>query len=123
VRFTSITLAALIGRGGVGWEQLLAWVSGKVDEQLRPKVEYLVAENRILRSCTIERRLHDERMGFLRHGQFANPTAPAHIRSVLPTSAGNFGNRGGSHGIETMWRGFFDAAMSFPCFLGVAPRN
>jgi hypothetical protein len=33
----------------MGWEQLLAWVSGKVDEQLRLKVEYLAAENRILR--------------------------------------------------------------------------
>jgi hypothetical protein len=28
-------------------------VSGKVGEQLRLKAEYLVAENRILRSCTI----------------------------------------------------------------------
>ncbi|MDP9175380.1 MAG: hypothetical protein M3O30_16180 [Planctomycetota bacterium] len=33
----------------MGWEQLLAWVSGKVDEQLRLKVEYLAAENSILR--------------------------------------------------------------------------
>jgi hypothetical protein len=33
----------------MGWEQLLGWVSGKVDEQLRLKVEYLAAENRILR--------------------------------------------------------------------------
>lgn len=34
----------------MGWEMLLVWVSGKVDEQLRLKVEYLAAENRILRS-------------------------------------------------------------------------
>jgi hypothetical protein len=33
----------------MGWEQLLARISGKVDEQLRLKVEYLAAENRILR--------------------------------------------------------------------------
>ena len=39
-------------------------VSGKVGEQLRLKAEYLVAENRILRSCTIERTLHDARMSF-----------------------------------------------------------
>jgi hypothetical protein len=33
----------------IGWEQLLASVSGKVDEQLRLKVEYLAAENHISR--------------------------------------------------------------------------
>jgi putative transposase len=33
----------------MGWEKLLAFVSGRVDEELRLKVEYLVAENRILR--------------------------------------------------------------------------
>jgi hypothetical protein len=33
----------------MGWEQLLAWVSGNVDESLRLKIEYLVMENRILR--------------------------------------------------------------------------
>jgi transposase InsO family protein len=33
----------------MGWEQLLAWVSGKVDDQLHLKVEYLAVENRILR--------------------------------------------------------------------------
>jgi hypothetical protein len=32
------------------WGSLLAWVSGKVDQELRLKVEYLAAENRILRS-------------------------------------------------------------------------
>jgi hypothetical protein len=33
----------------MGWEKLLVWVTGKVDEELRAKIEYLVAENRILR--------------------------------------------------------------------------
>jgi hypothetical protein len=32
----------------MGWDKLLAWVSGKVEEQLRLKVKYLAAENRIL---------------------------------------------------------------------------
>ena len=45
----------------MGWEQLLAWVSGKVDEQLRLRIEYLVAENRILRSqLDVRVRLNDE---------------------------------------------------------------
>ncbi len=30
------------------WEKLLAWVSGKIDRELRLKIEYLGAENRIL---------------------------------------------------------------------------
>jgi hypothetical protein len=33
----------------MGWEQLLAWVTGRVDEQLQQRVDDLVAENRILR--------------------------------------------------------------------------
>ena len=33
----------------MAWEQMLAWVTGRVDERLRLKVEYLAAENRILR--------------------------------------------------------------------------
>jgi len=33
----------------MGWEALLGWVSDKVDAELRLKVEYLAAENRILR--------------------------------------------------------------------------
>jgi hypothetical protein len=33
----------------MGWEKLLAWVAGKVDDELQAKIEYLVAENRILR--------------------------------------------------------------------------
>src|SRR5688500_10898681 len=33
----------------MGWEKLLAFVSGLVDDELRLKVDYLVAENRILR--------------------------------------------------------------------------
>ena len=33
----------------MGWEQLLASVTGKINRELLLKVEYLVAENRILR--------------------------------------------------------------------------
>ena len=33
----------------MAWDQMLAWVTGRVDGQLRLKVEYLAAENRILR--------------------------------------------------------------------------
>jgi hypothetical protein len=33
----------------MGWEKLLAYVSGRIDDKLRLKVEYLVARNRILR--------------------------------------------------------------------------
>jgi len=33
----------------MAWEQLLAWVSGRIDHELQLKIEYLVAENRILR--------------------------------------------------------------------------
>jgi hypothetical protein len=33
----------------MGWEQLLAWVAGKIERELQLKVEYLAAENRILR--------------------------------------------------------------------------
>jgi putative transposase len=33
----------------MGWEKLLAWVAGKIDQELQAKIEYLVAENRILR--------------------------------------------------------------------------
>jgi hypothetical protein len=36
--------------GGVmGWEKLLAWVAGEIDQELHGKIEYLVAENHILR--------------------------------------------------------------------------
>ena len=31
------------------WKQLLAYISGSVDEELLLRIEYLVAENRILR--------------------------------------------------------------------------
>src|SRR5437773_6255532 len=34
----------------MAWDKLLACVSGKIDHEQRPKIEYLVAENRILRS-------------------------------------------------------------------------
>jgi hypothetical protein len=33
-----------------------------------------------------------------------------------PKAAGSIGNRGGSHGIETMWRRCFDAAMDTGSF-------
>ena len=33
----------------MGWEHLLAWVSGRIDRELQLKIEYLIAENRILR--------------------------------------------------------------------------
>jgi putative transposase len=33
----------------MGWEKLLAFVAGKIDQELQAKIEYLVAENRILR--------------------------------------------------------------------------
>lgn len=36
-------------RDRMGWERLLVWVTGRVDEQLRLKVEYFATENRILR--------------------------------------------------------------------------
>jgi putative transposase len=39
----------------MAWEQMLAWVTGKIDEQLRLKVEYLAAENRILRDQILGR--------------------------------------------------------------------
>jgi putative transposase len=33
----------------MGWEKLLTFVAGKIDQELQAKTEYLVAENRILR--------------------------------------------------------------------------
>jgi len=33
----------------MAWKQLLAYISGSVDEELLLRIEYLVAENRILR--------------------------------------------------------------------------
>jgi len=34
----------------MGWNELLAWVAGKIDQELQAKLQYVVAENRILRS-------------------------------------------------------------------------
>jgi len=45
----------------MAWDKLLACVSGKLDQELRMRIEYLVAENRILRSQLEGRlRLTDE---------------------------------------------------------------
>jgi hypothetical protein len=39
------------------WKQLLAYISGSVEEELLLRLEYLVAENRILRD-QIKGRVH-----------------------------------------------------------------
>jgi hypothetical protein len=41
--------------GAMGWKKLLAWVAGKIDQDLQGKIEYLVAENRILRELVESR--------------------------------------------------------------------
>lgn len=44
----------------MGWETLLACVAGRIDQELRLEVEYLAAENRILRGQIVGRpRLSD----------------------------------------------------------------
>jgi putative transposase len=35
---------------GMGWKKLLAYITGSVDEELLRRNEFLVTENRILRS-------------------------------------------------------------------------
>ncbi len=43
-----------------GWEKILAWVAGRIDHQLQLKIEYLTAENKILRDqLSGRRRLND----------------------------------------------------------------
>jgi putative transposase len=37
------------GNGAMDWKTMLAYVTGSVDENLLLRIEYLVAENRILR--------------------------------------------------------------------------
>jgi hypothetical protein len=34
---------------GMDWKQLLAFIAGSVDQELLLRIEYLIAENRILR--------------------------------------------------------------------------
>jgi putative transposase len=69
----------------MGWEQLLAWVTGRVDEQLRLRVDYLVAENRILRG-QVEGRLRltdDERITLATIGKKLGRQALDQIASIV----------------------------------------
>ncbi|GIW76468.1 MAG: hypothetical protein KatS3mg104_1531 [Phycisphaerae bacterium] len=69
----------------MGWERLLAWVTGRVDEQLRLRVEYLVAENRILRG-QVDGRLRltdDERITLATIGKKMGKAALEQIASIV----------------------------------------
>src|SRR5262249_45988595 len=69
----------------MGWEKLLTFVSGRIDEELRLKVEYLVAENRILRS-QIEGRLRltdEQRMTLATIGKKLGRAALEQVASIV----------------------------------------
>jgi hypothetical protein len=67
------------------WKKLLAYISGQVDDELRLKVEYLIAENRILRSQLDGRlRLNDkQRLTLASIGKRLGRAALSQIASIV----------------------------------------
>ena len=67
------------------WTTLLAYISGSVDEELLLRIEYLVAENRILRH-QINGRLHlsdDERQTLTEIGKQLGKQALEEVATIV----------------------------------------
>jgi transposase InsO family protein len=69
----------------MSWEKLLSWVSGKIDRELQSKIEYLAAENRILRAQIQERpRLTDaQRVTLARIGVKLGKAALEQVATIV----------------------------------------
>jgi putative transposase len=71
--------------GRMDWKQLLAYISGSVEEELLLRIEYLVTENRILRH-QIKGRLHlndGERMALAEIGKKLRKQALEEVASLV----------------------------------------
>jgi putative transposase len=72
-------------KSGMGWPQMLAYITGSVDQHLLLRNEYLVAENRILRRQINGRlRLSDsERRTLAESGKRLGPEGLAEVATVV----------------------------------------